>query len=155
MAVTEKIGPAPQYLQSLPPSTPDEGLVLYPDQISTVGDDLVAAFRPDAQALRVAAAERGISVVVAAPENAKKGIYSEHSADWVLPLIGIPTSVVASLIADYLRHRLRGWRANSSERRSPIVRYREVERSPDGSSRMREIEGPAEDVIGWLGAKDE
>lgn len=154
MAIKETTGPAPDFLDDI--SRPDisEGLIIYPDRIEVDGDNRVVAFRPDAQALRVVVAEQGVPVVVVAPDDATKGIYTEHAADWVLPLIELPTGVVSGLIAEYLLARLRGWRAGSSDRPSPVVRYREIERSPDGSSRVRQIEGPAEDVIAWLEKKD-
>jgi hypothetical protein len=150
MAVEEKTGPAPQYLQSLATSAPGEGLVLYPDQISTVGDDQVAGFRPDAQALRVAALEQEIPVEIVTPDGTRKGVYDEHAADWVLPLLEVPSGVVAALVANYLQKRLDGWRARHGKR-SPTVRYRELEASEgDTSLRVREIEGPCEEVIDWL-----
>lgn len=155
MTIAESTTLASDFLDNLVSSDAPDGLILYPDRVDNDGDDLVAAFRPDAQALRILAAERGIPVTVVTPDDAKVGIYTEHAADWVLPVVSIPTSVVATLIADYLRYRLHGWRAGSSERRSPVVRYREVERSADGSSRVRQIEGPAEDVMAWLDEKVE
>jgi hypothetical protein len=150
MAVTEKTGPAPEYLRSLVTSAPDKGLVLYPDQISTVGDDQVAGFRPDAQALRIAALEQGVAVEIVTPDGARKGVYDEHAADWVLPLLEIPSGVVSGLLVIYLEKRLKSWKASHGER-SPTVRYRELEASEgDTSLRIREIEGPCEEVMEWL-----
>jgi hypothetical protein len=150
MAVTEKIGPAPEYLRSLVASASGEGLVLFPDQISAVGDDQVAGFRPDAQALRVAALEQQVPVQTVTPDDMRKGIYDEHAADWVLPLLEIPSGVVAGLLVTYLEKRLRDWKARHGKR-SPTVRYRELEASEgDSSLRIREIEGPCEEVMEWL-----
>lgn len=150
MAVTEKTGPAPQYLQSLVTSAIGEGLVLYPDQISTVGGDQVAGFRPDAQALRVAALEQEIPVEIVTPDGTRKGVYDEHAADWVLPLLEIPSGVVAGLLVIYLEKRLEDWKTRHGKR-SPTVRYRELDASEgDASLRIREIEGPCEEVIDWL-----
>jgi hypothetical protein len=150
MAIQEIVRPGPDFLDDLVHPEDNDGLILYPDRVETHGGDLIAAYRPDAQALRILAAKRGVTVVIAGPEDAKKAIYSEHAADWVLPLIDIPTGVVAALMADYLKARLKAWKEGSQERRSPLVRYREVDRSPDGQSQVREIEGPAEDVMAWL-----
>jgi hypothetical protein len=150
MAVTEKTGPAPQYLQSLGTRAPSDGLVLYPDQISTVGDDQVAGFRPDAQALRVAALKQEIPVEIVTPDGTRKGVYDEHAADWVLPLLEVPSGVAAALVANYLQKRLDDWRVHHGKR-SPTARYRELEASEgDISLRIREIEGPCEEVIDWL-----
>ncbi len=150
MAVKEETGPAPRYLQPLAASRPGEGLVLYPDQISAVDNDQVAGFRPDAQALRVAALEQEIPVEIVAPEGTRKGVYDEHAADWVLPLLEVPSGAVAALVANYLQKRLDDWKARP-DKRSPTVRYRELEASEgDTSLRIREIEGPCEEVIDWL-----
>lgn len=150
MAVTEKTGPAPEYLRPLVASAPGDGLVLYPDQISTVGDDQVAGFRPDAQALRVAALAQEIAVEIVVPEDTRKGVYDEHAADWVLPLLEVPSGVVAGLLVTYLAKRLETWKGGHGKR-SPTVRYRELEASEgDNSLRIREIEGPCEEVMEWL-----
>jgi hypothetical protein len=149
MAVKESVHPAPGFLADLFEHETG-GLTLFPDRIEAHDDVVVASYRPDAQALRVVAEQLGLKVTVVAPKGAKKGIYTEHAADWVLPLIEIPDAVVAAFIVAYLDHRLKGWRAGSSARRAPVVRYREVERSADGATQEREIEGPAEDVMAWL-----
>jgi hypothetical protein len=128
-----------------------EGLVLLPDEVSTVGGALVAGFRSDAQALRVAALERNVPVEVALPAGAQPGQYTEHAADWVLPLIlGVPTSIVTSLIATHIQRRLDAWRSTGSTK-LPTVRYREVTyNQTDGNTKVREIEGPADEVLIWL-----
>ena len=112
--------------------------------------DLIGGF-PEAQGLRVAAIEQDVPVELALPAGAKPGYYSEHAADWVLPLIlGVPTSVVSSLIATYLQRRLDTWRSGGGER-PPTARYREaIIDSPSGPVHIREIEGPPEAVLEWL-----
>lgn len=150
--IDERVVPAAEHVAALALERLDSmGLVLLPDSLSPLGKELVAGFRPEAQDLRVAAIEGGIAVDVALPEGAKAGHYTEHAADWVLPLIlGVPTSVVATLIATHLQRRLDAWRSSGPDR-LPVVRYREVHaESPDGPVRVREIEGPADEVLDWL-----
>lgn len=128
-----------------------QGLVLLPDKISVVGGEEVAGFRPDAQALRVEAMREGVEVELALPDGVRPGFYNEHAADWVLPFVlEVPNSVVAGLIATYLQRRLDAWKSSRNSR-MPTVRYRDVERqTADGTTRIREIEGPAPEVIDWL-----
>jgi hypothetical protein len=129
-----------------------EGLVLIPDTISEVSGRPVAGFRPDAQALRVLAAEAGIEVELAHPDDVEPGIYSEHDADWVLPLmLELTNGVTAGLVANYLQRRLDEWRGHNSG--TPTARHREV--ISDGDSKIvRELEGPAPEVIDWLRSKE-
>jgi hypothetical protein len=128
-----------------------QGLVLLPDVLSPIDGELIGGFRPPAQALRVLALKRGITVELALPEGAKAGFYSEHTADWVLPLIlGVPSAVVATLIATQLQRGLDAWRSRGTAR-VPTVRYREaITEGREGRAHIREIEGPADAVLEWL-----
>ena len=152
MSLQNREGPAAAHIAALVADRRDAtGLVLLPDDISPVGDNIVAGFRSDAQALRVAALKRGITVDIAMPAGAQAGHYSEHAADWVLPLLlGVPGSVVATLVATYLQRRLDSWRSGGTSR-MPTVRYREiVAQTDDTPARLREIEGPVDEVLLWL-----
>lgn len=143
--------PPAQHIDALALDPEPSGLVLLPDSVSPVNGEQVAGFRDGSQELRVAALKLGIPVTLARPEGAKPGQYSEHSADWVLPILqGVPTSMVADLIAGYILGRLRTWRASGATR-EPALRYREVTVSGEsGDRRQIEIEGPAEEVLTWL-----
>jgi hypothetical protein len=128
-----------------------ETLVLFPDTVSLVQGELVAGFRGGSQELRVHAKRAGLDVELVVPEGAKPGQYSEHDADWVLPLIlSVSTGVVSSLIAT----RVQAWIDQSSERgwsRMPTVRVREVIVDDETSKvEVREVEGPADEIVGWL-----
>lgn len=150
MAIEQRENGAPDDIVALAVTRPDpQGLVLYPDRVSPIGDDLVAGFRDDAQELRVAAIDAGIPVDVALPDGTRAGQYTEHAADWVLSLIAVPTSVVATLVATSLQRRLDAWQKQRSGT-PPTVRYREVVSKNDGQTIIREIEGPASEVIEWL-----
>jgi hypothetical protein len=126
-------------------------LVMFPDEVTVVEGTQVAGFRRDAQALRARAREAGIEVELVMPRGARPGIYEERTADWVLPLIlGVPGSVVATLIATELQRWIGDWRRRG-ERRAPTVRYREVVIDEHAAqSSIREIEGPADEILGWL-----
>ena len=130
-------------------------LVLLPDQIVERDGQLIAGFRSDAQALRVRAGEAGIDVELVLPGGATPGIYSEHAADWVLPLIlGVPGSAVGTLIANELQRRINAWREHRGSSAQPTTRYRELVLSADGSdAKIVEIEGPAEEVVQVLREK--
>lgn len=130
-----------------------EGTVVFlPDTVDTVGEKVVAGFRPETQELRVDAIDAGLDVELWIPEGATPGTYSEHAADWVLPLlIGMPADIVAMLVAAALERRLAIWRATRSAGRSPTVRYRElVTDTSKGEVKQVEIEGTAEDIIDVL-----
>ena len=142
----------PDHLRALPQLgglvAPDR-LVLLPDQLVERDGERIAGFRQDAQALRVRAMEAGIDVELVLPNGAKPGIYSEHDADWVLPLIlSVPGGVIAVLVANELQRLLDAWREQRGASAQPTTRYRELVLSADGSeAKVVEIEGPAEDVI--------
>jgi hypothetical protein len=119
-------------------------LGLLPDRVYEVDGQLVAAFRPDAQAIRVAAQTAGVSVEMVAPEGAELAMRSQYMAVWVLPvlagaLVGVPCQVLATLIAA---------RLEAGKRRSeapPEVVLREIF-DEDGKVRERELRGPAQEI---------
>ena len=153
MALEERRVIAADHLAELAAErTEIQGLVLFPDEISVVGGEEVAGFRPEAQALRVEAMREGVEVELAVPGGVRPGIYSEHAADWVLPLVlEVPNSIVAGLIANYLQRRFDAWRLSRGSH-VPTARYRDLEhQTAEGTTtRIREIEGPAPEVIEWL-----
>jgi hypothetical protein len=153
LALDERKATAADHLTELAAERAEmQGLVLFPDEISVVGGEEVGGFRPEAQALRVEAMREGIEVELALPDGVRPGIYSEHAADWVLPVVlEIPNSIVAGLIATHLQRRLDAWRSSRSSN-VPTVRYRDLERqtAEGATTRIREIEGPAPEVIEWL-----
>lgn len=125
-------------------------LVLLPDRVDTKPDGLtIAAFREDAQAFRVDALHQELRVELVHPREAEVAAYREHAAEWVLPyILGIPTSVVVGLVIN----RLQKWmdeRGDASG--TPTVRYREA-RIVEQEVRVREIEGPADEVVALLRA---
>jgi hypothetical protein len=124
-------------------------LVLLPDQLVERDGEMIAGFRQDAQALRVRAMEAEINVELVLPDGAKSGIYSEHDADWVLPLIlSVPGGAIGTLVANEVQRLLDAWREKGGASSHPTLRYREVVLSADDSeAKVVEIEGPAEDVI--------
>ncbi len=149
LEITERT-PA-QHLLEMTLDPEPSGLVLLPDSISPVNGTNIAGFRDGTQELRVAALELDLPVKLALPEGTKPGQYSEHSADWVLPILqGIPTSIVADLVAVYILDRWRAWKA-SGKTREPIMRYRELTTSGEtGDRRLVDIQGPPENVLTWL-----
>ncbi len=159
MPLLENLHAAPAHLPSL-----DEletmrrsgSLVLFPDVISSVDGQLVAGFRDGTQELRVGAKRIGLDVELVVPEGAKPGHYSEHAADWVLPLVlSMPTAVVATLIANQLQVWIDGWRDQGAAR-MPTARYREVVIDEvRGRTAIKEIEGPADEIVGWVRERSE
>lgn len=140
----------PAHLRELRLDAEPAGLVLLPDSVSPVGDDLVAGFRDGAQELRVAALEQGMPVSLVTPEGTRRGQYSEHAADWVLPIVqGFLAGVPATLVATYVQLRLDGWR-ETKRSHDPVVRVQELIVSLDGEQRLRTIEGPAPEMLEWL-----
>jgi hypothetical protein len=101
---------------------------------------------------RVDAIEAGLDVELVVPSDARAGEYSEHAADWVLPLmLSVPGGAVAALVANEIQRRLDAWRAARKEARTPIARYREVVLDQDRQTmRQIEIEGPADELAEWL-----
>jgi hypothetical protein len=151
-SVISWIAPAPDHVAALAAEhVGGEGIVLLPDTITESQGTQVAGFRSDAQDLRVSALEAGLPVVVAVPDGATPGAYVEHSADWVLPLIVMSGAIpiATNLISNLIQRKIDQWRA-SGQTRNPTLRYREVIRQRDGTTQLREIEGPAEAVADWL-----
>jgi hypothetical protein len=127
-------------------------LVLLPDRVERKGDGtVVAAFREDAQAFRVDALRKGLTVELARPPDSRLAAYREHAADWILPFVlGVPTSVITGLVIN----RLQRWLDERGDAdATPTVRYREA-RLVEGEVRVREVEGPADEVIALLQASD-
>src|SRR3954467_14515032 len=128
MAVRKTVHRAPEHLDvgELARLQGGDALVVLPDTLSPVDGQMVAGFRPGAQALRVRAEEEGVPVTVLVLNGARAGRYSEHAAEWVLPLIlGVPAASAAQLIANEIQR----WIAEGREQgRSPIplLSYREV-----------------------------
>jgi len=153
MAVRKTVHPGPEHLDAaeLVRRAREGALVLLPDTLSSVDGQMVAGFRPGAQALRVRAKQEGVPVEVVVPTGARPGHYSEHAADWVLPLIlGVPAATVGQLIANEIQRWIDEWREQGRPR-TPTLRYREV--IVDEMTRkttMRELEGPADEVADWI-----
>lgn len=153
MAVRKAVHPAPEHLcgGELMGRRREDALVLLPDTLEPVNGQMVAGFRQGAQSLRVHAKEQGIPVEVVVPEGARPGHYSEHAADWVLPLVlGVPAGVVASLIANEVQRWIDRWR-DQGRSRIPTLRYREVVIDEvTQKATVRELEGPADEVADWI-----
>lgn len=159
MALHEQLRDAPTHLPSaeeLLTKRASGALVLFPDEISSVEGQSVAGFRDGTQELRVGAKRIGLDVELVVPNGAKPGHYSEHAADWVLPLVlSMPTAVVATLIANQLQVWIDRWRDTGASR-MPVVRYREVViDEARGRTAIKEIEGPAEEIIEWVRERSE
>jgi hypothetical protein len=154
MPLREATGPAPPHLpadEEIARLSERGALVIFPDGVSAVRGESVAAFRAGAQELRVNAKRAGLDVEVVVPPGAKPGQYSEHDADWVLPLIlSVPAATIATLIANQIQRWIDDW-YRQGRSRTPTVRYREVVVDDDSSrTEVKEIEGPAEEVVQWL-----
>lgn len=153
MAVRKTVHPAPEHLdiEELVRRRREDVLVLLPDTLSPIDGRMVAGFRQGTQALRVRAKQEGIQVEVVVPEGARPGHYSEHAADWVLPLIlAVPAATVAQLIANEIQRWIDEWREQGRSR-TPTLRYREVlvDEATQKAS-VRELEGPADEVADWI-----
>jgi hypothetical protein len=93
-------------------------------------------------------------VEVVVPDGARPGHYSEHAAEWVMPLIlGVPAATVAHLIANEIQRWIDAWR-DEGRSRTPTVRYREViVDEATQRTTIRELEGPADEVADWIGRR--
>lgn len=151
MAIRKSVYPAPDHLDAEDLARREDALVLLPDTLSPVDGQTVAGFREGAQALRVRARKDGVPVEVVVPEGARPGHYSEHAADWVLPLIlGVPATTVAQLITNEVQRWIDGWREQGRSR-MPTLRYREVlVDEATQKATVRELEGPADEVADWI-----
>jgi hypothetical protein len=153
MAIRKTVHPAPEHLDAgeLVRLRGEDALVLLPDTLSPVNGQMVAGFRERAQALRVRAKQEGVPVEVIVPEGARPGQYSEHAAEWILPLIlGVPAATVAQLIANEIQRWIDEWHEQGRSR-TPTLRYREV-LVDDATQKttVRELEGPADEVADWI-----
>jgi len=153
MAMRKSVRPGPEHLGAgeLVSRRREDALVLLPDTLSAVDGQMVAGFREGAQALRVRAKQEGIPVEVVLPEGARPGHYSEHAAEWVLPLLlGVPATAVGLLIANEIQRWIDEWREQGRSR-IPTLRYREV-LVDEATQRttVRELEGPADEVADWI-----
>jgi hypothetical protein len=121
------------------------GLVLLPDDVSEVEGEMVASFREAAQRLRVGAKEAGVPVELVCPPGARRSVYRERAADWVLPyVLSIPTGVVIGLIVNEIQRVLNA--ARRSGQAIPTFRFREVV-IEDGRTTVRELSGPADELL--------
>src|SRR4051794_39781958 len=119
MALIKTVHQAPEYIDGgvLGRLERESTLVLLPDTLSPVGGRLTAGFRDGAQGLRVRAKEQGVTVELFLPEDSRPGTYSEHGADWILPLVlGVPAATVADLIAKEIQGRIDEWRERGLSR---------------------------------------
>jgi hypothetical protein len=66
-------------------------------------------------------------------------------------MLELTNGVTAGLVANYLQRRLDEWQGRNSG--TPTARHREVISDGD-STIVRELEGPAPEVIDWLRAKE-
>ena len=127
-----------------------DGLVILPDQVEETPGGLTAGFRPDTQELRVSAREQGVAVELYTPEGARRGVYEEHAADWVLPVvISFPVNIACGLIVEMIEARLAGWRSAGSPAPEPEMRCGLLE-IDDGKLRVQDLEGPAAEVAELL-----
>jgi hypothetical protein len=153
MAIRKSVGPGPEHLDAdeLISRRREDALVLLPDTLSPIDGQMVAGFREGAQALRVRAKQEGVPVEIVVPKGAQPGHYSEHAAEWVLPLIlGVPVAAVAQLIANEIQRWIDEWRAHGRSH-TPILRYRElVVDEATRTTSVRELEGPADEVADWI-----
>ncbi len=158
MSVEERTVDAPESwpdIATLRDLGKDGRVVLLPDQITSVNGAVTAAFRDDAQALRVAARRAGLEVTMSMPDGAVASVWREHDATWVVPFVlSIPVGVAANLVANEIQRKLDHLKANRGGLPMPTVRYREVTIEAD-KARLREIEGPADEVVQLLNAVEE
>lgn len=147
MALTEGFSkPATFWPNAAELTESSDRVVILPAQVENRNGEVIAGFRPDAQELRVNAASEGIEVELYAPAGARLGVYREHAADWILPtVLGIPISLGTQLLANLIQARIDAWREQSAPGPEPEVRcgLAEIE---DGNLRVRDLEGPAEEV---------
>jgi hypothetical protein len=122
-------------------------LMILPDQIDESNGELIAAFRRDAQEIRVTGKEAGLEIELYSPPGARLGVYEEHAADWILPAVAsFPPSIAGTLVANLIQARIDAGKANDDKAQDmPVVRYRELDMDGD-HTRLREIEGPADQV---------
>lgn len=150
MSVAERLVDPPRHwpsAETLLREVAGGALLILPEEIAEPRGTLTAFFRVDAQELRVRAEEAGMDARLLAPGGADLAGFSEFAADWVLPVLvasvlTVPSTVAAEMIYDHI-NKSRG------EAASRVVLYREAVIS-DGRVRLRELEGPAEEVARLL-----
>jgi hypothetical protein len=128
-------------------------VALLPDRVDERDGRLLASFRPEAQALRVRTKSVGLDAILLMPPGAEAVVYSEYTADWILPvLIAAALTVPANLAADLIHDRI----GPESQKgvTLPTVRYREAI-IEHGRVRVYEAEGPANEVERLLRARVE
>lgn len=123
-------------------------VTLLPDRVTKHEGRTLAAFRPDTAELRAVLRDSGVGVELAAAPDAELATYSEHSADWVLPVVlfvsGIPVGVVTGVIANWLTVKL------GTDAKNTIVHYREGHVRTDGSIDVVEVSGPRDEIAKLL-----
>jgi len=155
MAIAETLYDAPD---DWPPVAEVRGAIdggrvaILPEQLSRVGDGLIAAFRRETQAVRVYAKLAGVDPVLLHPDGAEVVSYQEHAADWVLPALAAAALVIPSNIAaDLITHEIIG---DPPQAAPPTVRFQQVV-IDDGRMRVRSLEGPADELVTFLRTRTE
>jgi hypothetical protein len=133
-----------------PAQVDPSGILIFPDRVHESRGVTYAGFRADAQAIRLALAEAGVPTNFATPRGAKRAVYDEHHATWVLPtVVGIMGSGVLGIATPFIVDWIRSRFASISEKdRSQVkLQYREAELNLEtGQLHMYEIEGDPEGV---------
>lgn len=153
MSITERSVDAPDHWpapEALERAAERDVIVILPEQVDDPDGILTAFFRADAQELRVRAAEAGFGAVLLAPDGAELAGFSELAADWVLPVVlsaalTIPSTVVADMIYDHIAN-------GGPDAAAHVVRYREAV-VEQGKVKVREFEGPADEIARLLSAR--
>jgi hypothetical protein len=119
-------------------------LGLLPDRVHEVDGQIVAAFRPDAQAIRVAVEAAGMTVEMVAPDGAELAMHSQYMAVWVLPLLASGAlSVPCAVLANLITARIAAAKRRSEEPPEVVFRETIIE---DGKVQERELRGPAREI---------
>lgn len=119
-------------------------LGLLPDRVHEVDGQIVASFRPDAQAIRVAVEAAGTTVEMVAPEGAELAMHSQYMAVLVLPLlVGAALSVPCGVLANLISARIEGAKRRADEPPEVVFREAIIE---DGKVQERELRGPAREI---------
>ena len=154
--MTEKRTRLPDSISSLVRATgaprTDEIFIL-PDRVVERDGKVLAAFRPETQALRVLFRDAGYEVKLPAPEDATRGRYEEHDDSWVLPIIltaaGLPIGIVSALVVDWIKSKI-------GSKESPRVLYRHATiETADADIEILEISGTVDDIAQLLESGDD
>jgi hypothetical protein len=151
MGIVERTLDAPEHwptMEELERVATDGTVIMLPDRLEETDGQLVAAFRLDAQGMRVAATEAGLTPILYAPAGAELAMYTENAADWVLPVIvaavlAFPGQIGATLAADWIEAQMH------QQPTAQTVIYREAI-VQQGSLKLYEIEGAPGDVTQLL-----